>query len=273
MSLFYDFYSNPGNQEAFKCFWDRNYYKAMEILEVVARQSDPGDALQLRDTLVYLYCLMATGGDYNSLRLNFPSPPSSDELTLLFNKEIAEERKSQSLINIPGTFLTQPRFLHKAILASKYGLDNSCTTVVETGTFLGESTYLFSGVFDFVHTVEADRSLYEMSSYWLGLLRKNIFSYNGNSGALLGEIIDSTTAKCLFFLDAHYSTGVTSRIYGICPLINELKMIFASPEKHVVVIDDTRCMGTRGYPSFKSIFAVIPEGRKMYIEYDQMIIV
>ena len=169
-------------------------------------------------------------------------------------------------------FLSQPYRLSKALLACKYGIESGCQTVIETGTFLGASSYLFSGVFENVHTIEAEPSLYRTATYWLSVLRNNIRTYNGNSGEMLSILLSNIDEPCLIFLDAHWSTGITSQEFGVSPLLNELAAIFNSPNNHTIVVDDIRCIETEGYPGFAEVFGLIPAGKEVQINYDQMII-
>ena len=162
--------------------------------------------------------------------------------------------------------------MNKAILAAFIGVNNECEHAVETGTYLGGSSYLFSGVFKNVQTIEADPKLHESSRAWLSSKTKNIQCHLGNSSAILSQVIEPKR-KTLVFLDAHYSTGITSKEYGICPLLGELEILINSDANIVIVVDDIRCMGTSGYPHFKEIIDIIPEGRKVTIQYDQLIIV
>jgi hypothetical protein len=74
-------------------------------------------------------------------------------------------------------------------------------------------------------------------------------------------------------LDAHYSKGNTSKEFGACPLIDELKIIFSNSSKAIIVIDDIRTMnGKNGYPKLLDILNYIPNNLVVKILYDQLII-
>jgi len=59
----------------------------------------------------------------------------------------------------------------------------------------------------------------------------------------------------LFWLDAHYSRGITARGNRDTPIWQELQTILSHPVKrHVVLIDDARCFnGTNDYPTIEEI--------------------
>lgn len=274
MNSFYQFYTrNNGNlsQQAFNHFWTGRYKKAIGIYKPFIKTLGTIESLGMLDALVYLHCLLMSGKGQEE-KLNFPDPPSRSEILALFSYESSEEKKNFIAADTEKNLLSQPEILNKSILVSKIGVENNCKIAIETGTFLGASTYLFSGVFDKVHTIEADENLYKTSNYWLKSLRNNIETYHGDSGEILNVILQKVDEPCIIFLDAHWSEGVTSKKYGITPLLEELKYILNSTHRHIVVIDDIRCLETPGYPSFKEIINIIPRGRKLLIEQDQLIL-
>lgn len=274
MNTFYEFYkNNNGNlsEILFNLFWHGQFQEAVDFYAPVVNAFGAIEKLGIKDAIVYLHCLIMSN-KYPQKSLNFPEPPSLEEALSLISYEILQEKKSFVSRTKEKQFLSQPHCLSKALLACKIGIENNCKTVIETGTFLGVSSYLFSGIFREVHTIEADPMLHRTSTYWLNQLRNNIRAYNGNSGEILSKLLAQINEPCLFFLDAHYSEGITSNEYGFCPLIEELTNIFLTSQNHAIVIDDIRCMETQGYPSFKEIFDTIPAGKKVHIEHDQMII-
>jgi hypothetical protein len=63
----------------------------------------------------------------------------------------------------------------------------------------------------------------------------------------------------LFWLDAHYSEGVTARGDKDTPIYEELHLILnAGDIGHVIIIDDARCFGTDpAYPSKEELVEFI----------------
>lgn len=69
----------------------------------------------------------------------------------------------------------------------------------------------------------------------------NVTILQGDSRKRLPQILAQTTQRCLFWLDGHYSGGVTARGAQVTPILNELDAIFKHPvQDHVVLIDDAR---------------------------------
>lgn len=74
---------------------------------------------------------------------------------------------------------------------------------------------------------------------------------HGDSGKILPEILASLNKPCLFWLDAHYSDGITAKGDVETPIVSELEAIFNhSIQSHVILIDDARCfIGENDYPT------------------------
>ena len=133
----------------------------------------------------------------------------------------------------------------------KYGLKNSIW--IETGTFMGTSTKFFCKNYPFVHSVEPSISLYNMAKK--RFRNKNVNLYNDISENVLPDLLSSLKGQINFWLDGHYSHGITFKGKEECPIIEELKVI----EKYLknftaitILIDDVRCFAKRnedtGYP-------------------------
>ena len=272
MADFYSSYS-AGHGElsnnAFNLFWRGEYRLCADLYEAFIRFIGSASYLGMRDLIMYYHCLHRLGRA-SEIILDMPRPPARSEICSIYDYEVSVE-SSLALIE-PQCILTQPVFLHKAVLAARVGIDNGCKSVIETGTYLGITSYLFSGAFDNVNTIEADRALYAASTSWLSACATNVTTHLGDSGVLLEKLLDSCGSRTLLFLDAHYSTGITSNEFGTCPLDREIKAIYSSSFDGVVIIDDIRDMGRNGYPAIEQILAYVPRGRTVSVKYDQMII-
>lgn len=67
----------------------------------------------------------------------------------------------------------------------------------------------------------------------------------------MAEIVEKIHEPCLFWLDGHYSSGVTARGEKDCPIFEELNAIFSinTGLNHIILIDDARLFtGKGGYP-------------------------
>jgi hypothetical protein len=140
----------------------------------------------------------------------------------------------------------------------------------ETGTFLGKTTLAMADVFDRCYTIEYDPALYEKAkASFAG--RDNITAYLGDSGKLLGEILGMMSEPGIFWLDAHYSGGITGRAKADTPIERELSVIFShAVKRHVILIDDARLfIGRHNYPRIRSLVQLAARnGYKLKIRDD-----
>jgi hypothetical protein len=72
----------------------------------------------------------------------------------------------------------------------------------------------------------------------------------GDSADLLPGLLAGLREPALFWLDGHYSGGLTGRGPTDTPLMRELEAIRqCGIHGHVILIDDARCLGTGDYPA------------------------
>ena len=83
---------------------------------------------------------------------------------------------------------------------------------------------------------------------------RNVRVLCGESSDLLPQILADIREPVVFWLDAHYSGGVTAKGDTECPLERELRIIAEHTcHEHVILIDDVRLMGTGDYPSLERV--------------------
>jgi hypothetical protein len=150
-----------------------------------------------------------------------------------------------------------PRLLKENTIkeyAQKFGL----TTLVETGTFRGDMIYACKHTFRRIYSIELDKRLYEQAKKRFSKTDHVILA-NGDSAEQLKAIMKNIQEPCLFWLDAHYSGGVTARSVQDTPIIQELAHIFSvQPEKHVILIDDAHeFVGEHDYPTMEELTTFI----------------
>jgi len=170
--------------------------------------------------------------------------------------------------------LQQPLHLHKSVLAAAIGLRAGKRNFVETGTYIGQSLLMISGLFDRLATVEADPVLHTAAVRLFAAKGvENVELALGDSRSFLAGIDRDFGNDSVYFLDAHYSHGITSREYGTCPVIDEIATVIDRSPEAVIVVDDLRTMsGSDGYPTLDEILNSIPNSRRVSIAYDQLII-
>lgn len=126
---------------------------------------------------------------------------------------------------------------------------------IETGTYMGDMVYAVRNTFEEIHTIELDRELHcyakrRVSRY------KHISVYQGDSGLVLGDLLTKVNQPCLFWLDGHYSAGLTAKGELETPVEKELSSIAQHRQKsnHVILIDDANCFTGKGdYPDIQSL--------------------
>jgi len=138
--------------------------------------------------------------------------------------------------------------------AEKYRL----RVLIETGTYYGDMVEAMKKYFSRIYSIELSNELYEKAKQrFAGDDRITII--HGDSGIELGKLMASLDQAALFWLDGHYSAGVTAKGDKDTPIYEELTHIFGSPQQgHVIIIDDARCFGTDpAYPSIDELSGFI----------------
>jgi hypothetical protein len=153
-----------------------------------------------------------------------------------------------------------PPQIYKHKVIKKYQADFQLHTLIETGTFLGDTIAATSKLFDQVYSIELSDELYKLAKKRFEKTGK-ITIKHGDSGDMIKEILDHITQPCLFWLDGHYSEGNTAKGQLNTPIIKELTHIFNNKIKgHVILIDDARCFnGTDDYPTIEYLTGFVKE--------------
>lgn len=122
--------------------------------------------------------------------------------------------------------------------------------LVETGTYLGDMVWALRRDFDEIHSIELDPALHERArARFRGL--PNVHLHQGDSGVELGRVVAGLRVPALFWLDGHYSGGVTARGDSDTPVLAELAHVYGGGTlPHAVLIDDAELFGqSPDYPS------------------------
>jgi len=129
---------------------------------------------------------------------------------------------------------------------------------VETGTYLGDTVASLRGYARTIHSIELGNDLYKNATKRFECC-PDVRLWHGDSAAVLPEVLNHVDSRCLFWLDGHYSEGITARGSQDTPIVEELKHIFsASLPPYLIVIDDTRCFnGMNGYPCMHSLLQFV----------------
>jgi hypothetical protein len=155
-----------------------------------------------------------------------------------------------------------PPYAIKRQMLREYARRFGVRLLVETGTFYGDTTFALRNDFDRIVSIELDRVLHQTARYRLRAY-KQITLLQGDSSNLIAHVLESATQPVLFWLDAHYSGGITARGQVDSPIYAELDAIIAHPVRnHVILIDDARCfVGRGGYPTIPELREYLRERR------------
>lgn len=129
----------------------------------------------------------------------------------------------------------------------------------ETGTYLGDMVWAQRKNFKTIYSIELSEALYEKAKKRFENF-PHIHIKQGDSGKVLHTLVDKMSEKAIFFLDGHYSGGITAKGDKECPIYEELSAIFQSGQEHILLIDDARCfIGKEDYPTMESLSKFIKD--------------
>jgi hypothetical protein len=134
--------------------------------------------------------------------------------------------------------IVEPYFPKEIVL--KMAAIANAKIFIETGTYYGNTTKWASTQFKQVFTIELSEFLYNSTKDEL-LSKGNIMPNLGNSKIILPKILKNIDSNVVFWLDGHYSAGVTAGENDPCPLQDELKTILQRDNDDIILIDDARC--------------------------------
>lgn len=129
---------------------------------------------------------------------------------------------------------------------------------VETGTFLGQTSQFLSTIARHVYTLEPADALYARAkARFAG--RQDVTVLHGTSEEVLPRLVPTLQGPANFWLDGHFSAGVTFMGDAVSPIKAELATIekdMARLSKVAILVDDIRLFGTDpGYPALEEIKA------------------
>ena len=128
---------------------------------------------------------------------------------------------------------------------------------IETGTYLGDTTFKLSKIAKKVISIEPQTELSLFASTRLKR-KKNVEVINATSESIIAKVLEGISGPTCFWLDGHYSGDVTFQGTEVSPISAELSAIssYLRKNKVVVLVDDFRLFAnsaTTGYPSHTSL--------------------
>jgi hypothetical protein len=168
-------------------------------------------------------------------------------------KEAISARKKVILWKLSGRPVPPPHIVKQKIIKG-YAERCKLNTFIETGTFMGEMIDAVLHTFSRIISVEVDQSLAERAQKKFSA-DSHVTIIRGDSSNVLPAIVADIKESCLFWLDAHYSGGVTGKSNIETPIIEELNILFNHYAfNHVILIDDAReFTGDNNYPTIAEV--------------------
>ncbi|MBK7137189.1 MAG: hypothetical protein IPH73_13580 [Rhodocyclales bacterium] len=152
-----------------------------------------------------------------------------------------------------------PHYLKRRVIAD-YAERYDLSCLVESGTYFGEMVAANRRRFSRIVSIELDVFLFQRAARrFRG--RGNIEIVQGDSGEVLPRILETIDCRTLFWLDAHYSGGITARGAKEAPIEEEICSILRHPVRgHVILVDDARMFdGRHGYPTLDEVNRLVGE--------------
>lgn len=158
-----------------------------------------------------------------------------------------------------------PAIKHRVIRSyqREYGLG----VLIETGTYMGDTVAALRKDFARIYSIELSRRLHTAAAARFAG-DPSIHILAGDSSEVLPGILAGIDTPCLFWLDGHWSAGVTARGSRDTPIVAELDAVLRHRVTgHVILVDDARCFDGRGdYPALGTI-------RHQVASYDPTLVV
>jgi len=181
-----------------------------------------------------------------------------------FSQPLASAEESRRIVSEwdrDGRPVPPPPAFKQSVVRD-YGRRFGLQTLVETGTFMGDTVAGGKDQFRRIYSVELSADLARLAAErFRG--DPHVTILQGDSAAILPGILSEVQEPCLFWLDGHYSGGITALGKSVTPILGELKTIFAhSVQEHVILIDDARDFRhEKNHPTLEELRAFVAAHR------------
>ena len=165
-------------------------------------------------------------------------------------------------------FLDNSPQIVKQKIFLKYGIKDAVW--IETGTCFGTTTKYLSDLFPHVYSIEPEPKLY--ASACKRFEGKNVTLFNDVSEHIFPSLLPKLSGNVNFWLDGHYSAGITFKGEKECPVEDELMAIeknFVNFDRLTILIDDVRCFlpNNASYTDYPSIDYLVDWARRMNLHW------
>jgi hypothetical protein len=166
-----------------------------------------------------------------------------------------------------------PHFVKQGVLL-RNGVSDAIW--VETGTYLGDMTSVLSKVAKMVYSIEPEPTLFSKAEQKFRNT-SNVKIIRGLSEEVLPKLLPTLRGDICFWLDGHFSGGITFKGPQETPILDELDAIGQNIEKMgtvLVLVDDIRLFGSinREFLAYPSVDFLVDWARNhnlgWHIEHD-----
>ena len=156
-----------------------------------------------------------------------------------------------------GAYTPAPHSLKMRVL-KRYLPRSGSVTLVETGTYFGDTVAALKDMCSQIVSIEIDPDLHEYAK-WRFRSSPNVRLVLGDCAAELPSVLATIRGPAAFWLDGHWSGGITSRGALDDPILLSLQQIREDRENsHVLLIDDARCFdGRESRPHLGDVIALL----------------
>ena len=153
-----------------------------------------------------------------------------------------------------------PPSAYKRSIIKMFAEKHKIQTLVETGTYLGDTIEFFRPTLKKIISIELSIDLYHRAKKRFFNYKKVVL-YQGDSGIILKSIVPALKEKTIFWLDGHYSEGFTAKGNLNTPILAELTHILENFHfDHIILVDDARCfLGLDDYPTLQELEKFVKE--------------
>lgn len=190
------------------------------------------------------------------------SPPnftldSTDDLANRAERRLSRERELSDWLD--GRDGPAPHLYKERVIANA-ARRSGATTLIETGTYIGEmiDAQRAIGQFKRIVSIELSEMLADRANRRYANCPE-VEIVQGDSGKMLAQVIPTITGSAVFWLDGHYSMGFTARGDSDTPILEELRHVLAlKGQGHTILIDDARSFHEEeSYPSLPEVRELI----------------
>jgi hypothetical protein len=174
---------------------------------------------------------------------------------MFFERRHKKEQRNWIEAGMPSP---PPRIIKENTI-KKYKDLTGYDTLVETGTYRGDMVFAQLNNFKKIYSIELDEGLYQAATKRFKP-HSHVEILQGDSGKILSQVVSKLSGPAVFWLDGHYSGGITAFGEEVTPVYEELKVIFSQKIDHAILIDDARLFnGSDGYPTFDDLAKFIKQ--------------